>query len=590
MDDSFCLTNELPTIMNKNQLSSTIIEIPPSNDEDQHDNLTNATVIVDQLTSPLLAYTKDAPPTAKENDPKLQLASPPKLPHDTMVKLPVAKTFNGHPNIFTSCSTSTNLPPSPTTLRLLSHETSPLRTFRNLITVPLTKHTTNTNKSQVKPNDNSQFVPTLLLSNTMSLTPKTDEIAFTIQQKDIQVGFFTETWLKDSIADDPIAISGYQLFRLDRKNKQHGGVCLYVKNTIESKTLSILHKEDYEVLWCILRPKRLPRGFSNTIAGVLYHPPGANNTAMKEHLKSSLEIIETHYPNSGIVLAAESGPPFGLSDHVTITMIPAKRVNLRPQKTTIKVRDKRPSNVASLGRFLLNISWENILSPLRSSDDKLTTFTEIINYGLNTIMPERSIKVNPNDRPWMTSHLKRLILQRQKAFAVGNNFVFKLLRNKVNRERKRCRKVYYKKKVSNLLDSKPKDWWREVKQLCGQESTRPDLRSMIKFDVEDSDEDLGNRINEAFISVMKVFPPLPEDFNLSTDNDEPISVSETTVERLLRAISVSKASGRDELPNWVLKSFSDILAPAITDLFNASFRECKVPRPTFFVVELRELK
>ena len=101
---------------------------------------------------------------------------------------------------------------------------------------------------------------------------------------------------------------------------------------------------------------------------------------MKEHLKSSLEIIETRYPNSGIVLAgdfnqldfkstaklfnlkpainfptrgintldqiftnlknfynpAESGPPFGLSDHVTITMIPAKRVNLRPQKNDYK--------------------------------------------------------------------------------------------------------------------------------------------------------------------------------------------------------------------------------------------------------------
>ncbi|CAB4036069.1 Hypothetical predicted protein, partial [Paramuricea clavata] len=193
-------------------------------------------------------------------------------------------------------------------------------------------------------------------------------------------------------------------------------------------------------------------------------------------------------------------------------------------------------------------------------------------------MPERSIKVSPNDRPWMTSHLKRLILQRQKAFALGNNFMFKLLRNKVNRERKRCRKVYYKKKVGNLLDSKPKDWWREVKQLSGQQSTRPDLRSMIRFDVEDSDEGLGNRINEAFISVMKDSPPLPEDFNLSTDNDEPISISETTVERLLCAISVSKASGPDELPNWVLKSFSDILAPAITDIFNASFRECKVPR------------
>ena len=137
-------------------------------------------------------------------------------------------------------------------------------------------------------------------------------------------------------------------------------------------------------------------------------------------------------------------------------MIPAKRVSLRPQKTTIKVRDKRPSNVASLGRFLLNIPWENILSSLRSSDDKLTTFTEIINYGLNTIMPERSIKVNPNDRPWMTSHLKRLILQRQKAFALGNNFMFKLLRNKVIRERKRCRKYTIRKKLAT-------SWIRNLK-------------------------------------------------------------------------------------------------------------------------------
>ncbi len=93
---------------------------------------------------------------------------------------------------------------------------------------------------------------------------------------------------------------------------------------------------------------------------------------MKDHLKSSLEIIETLCPNSGVILAgdfnqldfksikklfnlkpainfpnrgnntldqifsnlknfynpADSGPPFGLSDHVTITMFPEKRQNL----------------------------------------------------------------------------------------------------------------------------------------------------------------------------------------------------------------------------------------------------------------------
>ncbi len=127
----------------------------------------------------------------------------------------------------------------------------------NLIIIPSTKPTTNMDPFE-KPSENSQYVPSLLLSNTMSLAPKNDEIAFTIHQKDIQLALFTETWLKDLIPDDPINISGYHLFRLDRKNKQHSGVCLYVKNI-----------------------------------------------AMKEHLKSSLKLIETLYPNSGIILAGD---------------------------------------------------------------------------------------------------------------------------------------------------------------------------------------------------------------------------------------------------------------------------------------------
>ena len=37
-------------------------------------------------------------------------------------------------------------------------------------------------------------------------------------------------------------------------------------------------------------------------------------------------------------------------------------------------------------------------------------------------------------------------------------------------------------------------------------------------------------------------------------------------------------SGPDNLPNWVLKEYAEILAPAITDISNHSFRDCKVPR------------
>ena len=82
-------------------------------------------------------------------------------------------------------------------------------------------------------------------------------------------------------------------------------------------------------------------------------------------------------------------------------------------------------------------------------------------------------------------------------------------------------------------------------------TTQQDLRSMIRFDVEESDEVLDNRINEAFINVLKDY----------------------YVQSVFPKLVVL-----DKLPNCVLKSFSIILAPAITDIYNASFREGRVPK------------
>ena len=102
-----------------------------------------------------------------------------------------------------------------------------------------------------------------------------------------------------------------------------------------------------------------------------------------------------------------SAPPFGLSDHITITVSPGIREKLqKPRPKVIKVRDKRPIKIASVGRFLLQVPWPDLLSHDQSCDDKMSILTEIVNYGLDTIMPERSIRVHETDRPWMNSQLK----------------------------------------------------------------------------------------------------------------------------------------------------------------------------------------
>ena len=196
----------------------------------------------------------------------------------------------------------------------------------------------------------------------------------------------------------------------------------------------------------------------------------------------------------------------------------------------------------------------------QSCEVKLSLLTEVINYGLDTIMPVRSIKIHETGRPWVSTHLKQLIIRRQKAFSSGNQPLFKILRNKVNRERKGCLMVYYENKVEDLQDSKPRNCWGEVNQLCGSaKTTGRDLTSVYP-DLVCGESTLVDKINKAFVRVMEDYSPLTQCVCVDMDDDQPISVTEHSVARKLRKISCARAGGPDDLPNWVLKEYAYTLS------------------------------
>ena len=55
------------------------------------------------------------------------------------------------------------------------------------------------------------------------------------------------------------------------------------------------------------------------------------------------------------------------------------------------------------------------------------------------------------------------------------------------------------------------------------------------------------------------------------------TVSEERVQKVLANLNQSKASGPDNVPNWLLKECSDILAFPITQIVDASYREQRLP-------------
>ena len=115
----------------------------------------------------------------------------------------------------------------------------------------------------------------------------------------------TETWLKDYIDDVNVSINGFYCERKDRANRRAGGVACYVKNDVLYTRIVELEDQSFEVLWLKLMPKKLPRAFSCIILACMYHPPGANSAAMRDHVINGVDSMVRKHPDCGVLLTGD---------------------------------------------------------------------------------------------------------------------------------------------------------------------------------------------------------------------------------------------------------------------------------------------
>lgn len=73
--------------------------------------------------------------------------------------------------------------------------------------------------------------------NVRSLLPKIDQIRHYVEDTKCSIIGVTETWLDSTVPDAELNIPGYTVIRKDR-NRQGGGVCIFVENAI---TFNIRH-------------------------------------------------------------------------------------------------------------------------------------------------------------------------------------------------------------------------------------------------------------------------------------------------------------------------------------------------------------
>ena len=424
----------------------------------------------------------------------------------------------------------------------------------NLVVIPVAE-TQKTFENQ------TSFVPNIMLSNTMSLVPKLIEIQELLLRLNVEIACIVETWRKNHIDDTVVNIEGYNVIRKDRTSHEHGGVCIYLKDNIKYETIGDLQCcEHHEIIWIKLNLKRIPRGFSCIILAVVYYPgrtsPAESDaTNIINHLFDSLMTAESIFPNCGIIITGdfnrlnlnqlknhfklkqlvkfhtrgtaildliltnmdkhfstpECFPPLGLSDHNTVFLKPALRIPNQHTRKTVTIRDMRESNRARLGRYFACVDWSCLYSQ-NTCENKSKVFNDLFTIGLENILPEKSIKIYPTDTPWMSVKLKNLIHQRQIAFhkKKTNSLSYKFYRNAVNKERKRCKAAYYASKVKDLKGVNQRKWWDEISKLSGSKKKNSNLQCSLNIPEynDKTNPEIANAINEALLDPLQILKPL----------------------------------------------------------------------------------
>ena len=473
---------------------------------------------------------------------------------------------------------------------------------------------------QTKKAPSLSSLPNLFVSNSRSLISKIDELSATVKSYTSDIVVVTETWLSSNVPNSAINLCGYSLLRHDRSDgRRGGGVCVFVKDTLPFIHLKEIESHEYESLWILLKPHRLPRGLNSIVLGIVYHPPGSDDKALLSHLTESIDSVLSTNPGAGIILAGDFNQfkhrqlcssfnlkqlvkdatrgknildkiftniskfynpalvisPIGHSDHNSIVLKPLPANSYGGTRSTRLVRDSRLTNRRIVSDHLSKVNWLPLYH-MESCDKQFQYFSTIVDNIIKEHLPWKQIKIDSSDKPWITSEIESLISKRQTAWAAGNNLMFRFYRNRVNALCKKARLNCYNKSIAGVQQSDSRKWWSAVKNIAGLQSSK-NVSTMMFQGKSYSDADLANLLNDKFVAVGSSLPnlnwlPLPTN---DIPDDFCISVEET--EKALLSSKLHSSAGPDEIPSWLLRENASVLCRPLCSIFNSSVREGFVP-------------
>lgn len=462
------------------------------------------------------------------------------------------------------------------------------------------------------------------LHNARSLCSNVDNYRLLFENSGLDMLGLVETWLKSSVSNKSVELSGYVLVRSDRKlvnRNRGGGVAFYLKKNLR---YSILAKSEAnsEIDYLFLK---LPK--ANLVCGIVYKPPDVSVCKLRTVFEIIAELVATepnvllmgdfnvnildsnsskcrfmvdqlntlsfkivnssptrHLPgctpslidlimgnctqNVNNVYQSSVG---GISDHDLIC-IDYKFKNAKTPPENYWYRDYDKINVDCFLRDLLECNLTAIYS-FSNVNEKLDYFNNILLSLINRHAPLTRKFIRDPSSPWINGHVHRMFNNRANAYECWrrdknnpqkwNNFV--KLRNITNRTVKNTKREYFASQLNAFLPAKK--LWTNIKRLGLKHSNT----KVGGGDVT------ATSLNRFFVSHY-----VPSSFLENVHADEVpagFSFRGVTSNEILEVFAAASCDsiGTDLIPLSILKKSLSVTLPYITDIFNFCITTSEFP-------------
>ena len=211
-----------------------------------------------------------------------------------------------------------------------------------------------------------------------------------------------------------------------------------------------------------MRPFYLPREFTSVVLIAVYIPPSADATVACDVISSTAAQLQTQHPDAFMVITGDFNhatldktlnnfhqyvdcptrnnrtldllyantvdaytatalPPLGRSDHDLVLLTPRYVPLVKKQPVhTRTVRRWTEEAADRLRDCFESTDWDVLWEQCDGDLDHLTgTITDYIRFCEDIIMPARTVRCYPNNKPWITSDLKALLNKKKRAFRSG---------------------------------------------------------------------------------------------------------------------------------------------------------------------------